>query len=77
MKKILVFLLMVPGIALAGGEAPPSDFMNVQTLSLLFGALWIFSEAFAQIPAIKGNSVFQVIASLLEKIGQPKGGLKG
>jgi hypothetical protein len=77
MKKVLVFLLMCPVVAFAGGEAPPASFMNTETISLIFGALWIFSEALAQIPAVKGNSIFQLIASILEKIGQPKGKIEG
>ena len=48
--------------------------MNAETISLILGALWICSEALAQIPAVKGNSIFQLIASILEKIGQPKAG---
>jgi hypothetical protein len=69
---------MCPAVVLAGGEAPPVGFiMDAQTLSLILAVLLAISEGLAQIPAVKANGIFQLIASLLEKIGQPKGGLKG
>ncbi len=75
MKKIIfVLLMMCPALVFAGGEAPGGFVqLDAETLSIILGALWVFSEALAQIPAVKGNSVFQAIAGLLEKIGQPKG----
>lgn len=34
----------------------------------IFGGLWLISEALANIPAIKQNSVYEVIATLLKKL---------
>lgn len=31
------------------------------------GALWLLSEALAQIPAVKANSVFQMVQGFLSK----------
>ena len=48
--------------------------MNIDSgaLAIVFGVLWAVCEGLAQIPAIKANSVFQLISGLLAKIGQPK-----
>jgi hypothetical protein len=45
--------------------------MESNTITIILGVLLAISEGLAQIPAIKANSIFQVIANILAKIGAP------
>ena len=46
--------------------------MDSQTISIILAVLLGISEALAQIPAVKANSIFQIISNLLEQIGTHK-----
>jgi hypothetical protein len=42
--------------------------MENHTIAVILGALFAVSEALALIPAVKSNSIFQLIASAIKKI---------
>lgn len=42
--------------------------MDSSTLAIIFGVLFGISEALAQIPAIKANSIFGLVLSVLQKL---------
>ena len=47
--------------------------MDTQTaVTLVIAVLLAVSEGLAEIPAVKANSIFQLIAGILAKIGAPK-----
>lgn len=45
--------------------------VNAVDWTLVFGGLWLTSEALAQIPWLKANSVFQVVQGFLSKYRRP------
>ena len=46
--------------------------MDPVTLSVILGALLAVSEALALIPALKANSVFQLIVNVIKALVAPK-----
>lgn len=83
MKKIFALFVVFAALLLWSAIAFAADVVAPMaapvptfwvTLTSIFATLWAVSEALAQIPAVKGNSIFQVISNLLAKIGAPKGG---
>lgn len=46
------------------------DFLKSDTGVSILGGLLILSEALGGIPAVKANSVYQLIMGLLEKVGK-------
>lgn len=42
--------------------------MTTQNLAIVFGVLFGVSEALAQIPAVKSNSVFELVFGILSKL---------
>jgi hypothetical protein len=47
---------------------PQPQILYLEVAAGVLGALWVLSEALAQIPSVKENSVFQVVASVLRKL---------
>ncbi len=43
------------------------DFVQSPAFGGIMAALWVMSEALAAIPAIKANSVFQMVQNFLER----------
>jgi len=46
--------------------------MDQGTIAMILGALWAVSELLAFIPAIKANSIFQMIRDLLKTLRKKK-----
>lgn len=43
-------------------------FISPEILAMIFGVLFFVSEALAQIPVVKSNSVFQLIRNVIKKL---------
>lgn len=48
--------------------------MNTGMISIILGVLWGISEALALIPAVKSNSIFQLIVNILGALTGKKSG---
>lgn len=46
------------------------NFLQSPTAVAIFAALWALSEALASIPAIRANSVFQLLRNILAKFAK-------
>lgn len=46
------------------------NFLQSPTAVAIFAALWALSEALASIPAIKANSIFQLVSAMLSKLAR-------
>lgn len=49
----------------------PTQIPWVEVFGGVMAALWMLSEALASIPALKANSVFQLVAAFLQKFKKP------
>jgi hypothetical protein len=84
MKKLLflttLVLLLVAGIVSPGLAAdaavPATDVISGGWVMALVVALLAVSEALAYIPALKSNSVFQIVINILGKIAELVGAKK-
>jgi len=41
----------------------------IENKAIILGVLWGLSEALAAIPSIKANSIFELVVSVLKKLG--------
>lgn len=50
-----------------------ANYLNAETLAIIFAAAWAVSEALSLIPSVKSNGVFQLFVNLLGAVGRRMG----
>ena len=70
MKGFLMMILMLVAFSVFGAEAaePAAKLGATEWIAIICGCLFAISEVLAAIPALKSNSIFQIIQSILKAI---------
>lgn len=79
MKKLILSLRVLAIVGMFCLIAIPADAdvaaittgASSKLIATIFGALFAVSECLAMIPALKSNSIFQLVMNILGSIGKP------